>query len=102
MGCAPGCGAAAGRVTVVLTMDEPTFQLVRGIAADVLDVDPASLTPQSGPESVEAWDSVQYLSLVLALEQKFDLLFEPPEIDGMKTLGAIADVVARKRNGIRV
>ncbi len=82
-------------------MDDSTFQQVRGIAADVLDVDQASLTRESSPESIENWDSVQHLSLVLALEQTFDLQFEPSEIDGMKNLGAIADVVAGKRNGAR-
>ncbi len=82
-------------------MDGSTFQLVRGIAADVLDVDPANLTRASSPESIESWDSVQHLSLVLALELKFDLQFEPSEIDGMQNLGAIADVVAGKRNGAR-
>jgi acyl carrier protein len=82
-------------------MDEPTFQLIRDLASDVLDVDPASLTPESGPESIDKWDSVQHLSLVLALEQQFDMQFEPAEIDAMKTLGAMADVVAQKRSGAR-
>jgi acyl carrier protein len=80
-------------------MDEPTFQLIRGIAADVLDVDPASLRPESGPESIDKWDSVHHLSLILALEQQFDIQFEPAEIDAMKTLSMMADVVAQKRSG---
>jgi acyl carrier protein len=82
-------------------MDDATFQQIRSIAADVLDLDPAKLTPASSPESIESWDSVQHLSLVLALEQKYDLQFEPSEIDSMKNLGAIADVVAGKRSGAR-
>ena len=80
-------------------MDETTFDRIRGIASDVLAVSPTDLSPESGPESIENWDSVQHLSLVLAIEQQFDLQFEPEEIDGMKTLGGIAATVERKQNG---
>ena len=76
-----------------------TFDRVRGIAADVLDVGPAALSAESSPETVDNWDSVRHLSLVLALEQQFQLQFEPEEIDGMKNLGAMASAVERKLNG---
>ena len=77
-------------------MNEAAFLRIRSIAADVLGVKAASLSPESGPENIESWDSVQHLSLILALEQQYDLQFEPEEVEGMKTLGAIADVVGRR------
>lgn len=78
-------------------MNAQIFDRVRGIAADVLQVDGAGLTAQSSPESVETWDSVQHLNLILALEEQFGLQFEPEEMDRMKTIGQIAGVVAAKR-----
>ncbi len=80
-------------------MAEPIFEQIRGIAADVLDITPAILSPDSGPESVDNWDSVQHLNLILAIEQQFALEFGPEEIDSMKTLGAMAAAVDRKQNG---
>jgi acyl carrier protein len=77
-------------------MNTPIFDRVRGIAADVLQLDPASVTPDSSPQSVETWDSVQHLNLVLALEEQFGIQFEPEEMDSMKNIGAIADLVGRK------
>ena len=77
-------------------MSTSSYEQIRDLAADLLDVNPASLSPSSGPETVEAWDSVQHLNLVLALEQQFDLQFEPEEIEAMKTLGGIAASVDRK------
>jgi len=77
-------------------MNTPIFDRVRGIAADVLQLDPASVTPDSSPQSVETWDSVQHLNLVLALEEQFGVQFEPEEMDSMKNIGAIADLVRRK------
>jgi len=77
-------------------MSQETLEKVRTIAADVLQVDPGSLTAASSPETVESWDSVQHLNLVLALEEQFGMQFEPEEMDSMKSVGAIAALVASK------
>jgi acyl carrier protein len=72
------------------------FDRVRQIAADVFCVSADDLTRQSCPTNIESWDSVQHLTLVLALEQEFNLQFDPEEMDQMKTLGHIADLVDQK------
>lgn len=77
-------------------MNAQIFEKVRGIAADVLQVDAKSVTAESSPQSVESWDSVQHLNLVLAIEEQFGMQFEPDEMDSMKSVGAIAELVARK------
>ena len=79
-------------------MNADILQRVRSIASDVLQVDPASLSAESSPETVESWDSVQHLNLVLAIEEQFGTEFAPDEMDGMKSIGAIAALVAG-RNG---
>jgi len=81
-------------------MNAEILQKVHRIAADVLQVDPASLTAASSPETVENWDSVQHLNLVLAVEEQFGITFEPDEMDAMKTIGDIAALVAA-RNAAR-
>jgi acyl carrier protein len=78
-------------------MGAELFDQVRGIAADVLQVKPKALSAESSPESVESWDSVQHLNLVLALEEHFGLQFDPEEMDAMKSIGTIAELVAKKR-----
>jgi acyl carrier protein len=77
-------------------MNAQIFEKVRRIAADVLQVDAKSVTAESSPQSVESWDSVQHLNLVLAIEEQFGMQFEPDEMDSMKSVGAIAELVARK------
>lgn len=71
---------------------------VRAIAADVLSVSPNEIGPDSSPESIEAWDSVHHLNLVLALEQEFDTQFEPEEIDQMKNVAHIVAILQSKMN----
>jgi len=77
-------------------MDTQILERVRGIAADVLQVNQGSLSAESSPQSVESWDSVQHLNLVLALEEQFGVQFEPDEMDSMKSIGAIAGVLKAK------
>jgi acyl carrier protein len=73
-----------------------TFDDVRSIASDILGVVAAKLTSDSSPDTVESWDSVQHLNLVLALEEKFGVQLSPEEIEQMKTLGATAALIESK------
>ncbi|MFY9673521.1 MAG: acyl carrier protein [Terriglobales bacterium] len=73
-----------------------TFDEVRGIASDILGVEAAKLSADSSPDTVESWDSVQHLNLVLALEERFALQLAPEEIEQMKTLGATAKLIETK------
>jgi len=77
-------------------MSGATLDEVRRIAADVFGKDVNLLGADSSPEQVETWDSVQHLTLVLALEVKYGIEFGPEEMERMKTLGDIADLVASK------
>ena len=76
------------------------FERVRGIAADVLRVPAKEITAQSSPQNIQAWDSVQHLNLILALEQEFTVQFEPEEIDQMSSVDRILTVLQSKLNPI--
>jgi acyl carrier protein len=77
-------------------MNPATFEKVRAIAADILQVKSAALSADSSPETVDTWDSVHHLNLVLALEESFGFQFSPEEMDQMKTVGQIAGIVESK------
>jgi acyl carrier protein len=77
-------------------MNGEIWNEVRGIAADIFQVDPQALNASSSPDQVEKWDSVQHLNLVLALEDKYGIAFEPEEMEQMKNLGDIAALLGTK------
>ncbi len=66
------------------------------VVADVLEVSAGKVTPDSSPETMETWDSVHHLNLVLALEQEFNLQFEPEEMDQLKDVPHILRIIATK------
>jgi acyl carrier protein len=71
-------------------------QIVIQTASDIFGVAKGSLSLTSSPGTVEGWDSVQHLNLVLALEETAGIQIDPEEIDQMKTLGDIVSMVRRK------
>jgi acyl carrier protein len=74
----------------------PDFAELSRVLADVFGVDPADIRPDSAPESIEDWDSVQHLNMIIALEQAFDVRFTPEEIEDALTVRAIAGILERK------
>jgi acyl carrier protein len=75
-------------------MNEQVLSRVREIACDVLQ---AEVTADSSPETVESWDSVHHLNLVLALEEEYGFEFSPEEMDQAKTVGSLALLVSARR-----
>jgi acyl carrier protein len=69
------------------------LEQIRGIASDLFSVAPESITTESSPENIEAWDSTQHLNLVLAIEEKFHLRLSPEDIEQMRSIGAVATLV---------
>lgn len=80
-------------------MSQPLQTRVIEVAADVFGVSPSSLSAASSPDTVENWDSVQHLNLVLALEATFGVQINPEDIDKMKTLGAVEQIIAKASQG---
>jgi acyl carrier protein len=71
-------------------------QRVRDLAADLFNVPAQQFTPESSPGSVEGWDSLQQLNLVLAVEQQFEVQLGPEDIEQMGSIGRIVEILEEK------
>ena len=80
-------------------MNASTLQRVKSIAADLFNVSLDQLSPASSPDTIEAWDSLNHLNLVLALERDFRIQLEPEEIEQMLSLELTAMLVEEKLDG---
>jgi len=59
------------------------------------------ITAESSPKTIETWDSMQHLNLVLAIEEKFGVQPEPEDIEQMKNIGAVAALVEKLQSAAR-
>jgi acyl carrier protein len=69
---------------------------VIALAADVFQVDASTLSPASSPDTIESWDSLHHLSLVVALEQEFGVQISPEEIEQLLTIELTAALMEEK------
>lgn len=75
-------------MTVDPGVDE-TAESVRRILAEVLEVDPASVTEDLRQDQVESWDSLRHLMLISALEESLGVRFAMDDIGKMTSLDEI-------------
>jgi acyl carrier protein len=80
-------------------MSDAIRERVQRAMADLFDLEAAEITAQTSPETLEAWDSVNHLSLVMALEQMFGVAFDLDEIPELTSLEAIVGAVERRAGG---
>jgi acyl carrier protein len=80
---------------------DSTFDQVRSIASDIFGIPADKVTAESSPETIENWDSMQHLNLVLAIEEKFAVQLEPEDIEQMKNIGAVAALVEKLQSAAR-
>ena len=66
------------------------------VVADIFNLAPDQIRAETSPDTVEGWDSIQHLNLVLALEQQFEIQFTPEEIEQLLSVQLIADLVTEK------
>lgn len=78
-----------------------TFEQVQAIASDIFGLPAGKITAESSPETIENWDSMQHLNLVLAVEEKFGVQLSPEDIEQMKNIGAVAAVVDKIQSAAR-
>ena len=82
-------------------MTGSALEQVRRIASDIFGVRADTITAESSPETIETWDSMQHLNLVLAIEEKFGVQLEPEDIEQMKNIGAVAALVEKLQSAAR-
>jgi acyl carrier protein len=71
------------------------YAALPGIFEDVFEYE-GELGPETTSSDVEGWDSIGHIRLVLAVEEKFNVRFEPKEVVGLKNLGGLVEQIVRK------
>ncbi len=68
---------------------------VREVLAAILGIDPASVGPETSPETVKNWDSLRHMRLVMALEESFGITIPDDDIVNMTSYTAAVATIQR-------
>lgn len=69
---------------------------VRRVIAAILEIPESSVNDSSSPDTLEGWDSVNHINIILAMEQEFSLTFTDEEIVEMLSFELIVEVIKEK------
>ena len=75
-----------------------TKQIVKEVMALVFEIDVNTIGDDASQKTVSKWDSLEHLNLIVELEEKFDLSFEPTEIGEMVSLEKIVVIIEKLNN----
>lgn len=70
---------------------------LKAVMGKVFGVDPATLTPESGPHTLPKWDSAAHIELVLALEKEFGVQLTEDEVVELVSFEAILAVLQKHK-----
>jgi acyl carrier protein len=77
------------------------IQELQIIFSDVLDLPDLCLTAESNASTVEGWDSLAHINLVVAIEKRYNIKFALAELRSLNNVGEMADLIVKKTSSQR-
>jgi len=73
-----------------------TLARLQVIFRDVFDRPELVLTPEASSNNVEGWDSFNQISLIIAIEEEFQIKFALAELDHLQNVGQMVELLDKK------
>ncbi len=75
---------------------EELFNTLNEVFRDVFDDEEITVSGSTTADDIEDWDSLEYISLIAAIEREFGMKFTMGEVISMKNVGEMADIIASR------
>jgi acyl carrier protein len=73
-----------------------TLEQLTPIFREVFDDDGIVLNRKTTADDIDAWDSLSHMNLIIAVELKFRVKFALGELQSLKNVGDLVDLVDKK------
>ena len=74
------------------------FNKIQGVFIDVFDDENLEINNSTNSEHIEEWDSLNHIQLVLSIEKTLTVRFKTGEIQSLKDVGEMIDMLEEKIN----
>lgn len=75
---------------------EQVMERLTEIFRDVFDDDSIKISDSTTADDIEAWDSLEHITLISAVEKAFKMRFTMREVSGMKNVGEMAGILLER------
>ena len=69
---------------------------IKNVMAAVFEISIEDINEESSPDSIDNWDSLNLMNLVVSLEEEFDIEFDDDEIVEMLNFKLIVEIIKEK------
>jgi acyl carrier protein len=69
---------------------------IKNVMAAVFEISVEEINDQTSSDSIESWDSLNLMNLVVSLEEEFDIQFDDQEIVKMLNFKLICEIIKQK------
>ena len=74
---------------------EEIFEELNEVFSDVFDEE-ITVTETTTADDIEDWDSLEHINLIVAVENKFGFKFNIGEVNKMKNVGEMVDIIINR------
>ncbi len=75
---------------------QEVFTRLDEVFQDVFDNEEIHVSDETTAEDIEDWDSLDHISLIVAVENAFGIKFGMGQVTRMKNVGEMADIILEK------
>lgn len=75
---------------------EALLKAVNEVFWDVFDNETLDIREETTAADVDGWDSLRHITLIENIEDRFDIRFTMLEVNGMKNVGEMLDIIAER------
>ena len=75
---------------------QEVFTRLDEVFQDVFDNEEIHVSDETTAEDIEDWDSLEHISLIVAVENAFGIKFGMGQVTRMKNVGEMAEIILEK------
>ena len=79
---------------------EEIYRRLTSIFCDTFDDDTIVLTPDTTAHDIKGWDSVNHISLIVAIEQEFHIKLKTSELELLRNIEEMVRLVESKTSRV--
>ena len=79
--------------------DEAIYTVLTGVFQDAFGREDLTLDPRMQARDVAGWDSVKMVSILMGVEERFDIKLRSRETDRLESVADLVDLIRAKTSG---
>jgi len=77
---------------------EEVFTKLNEVFQDVFDDETICLTDESKASDIQDWDSLEFVNIIVAVMQTFNIKFSIEDLRKLKNIGQMVDLILQRLN----